>query len=137
MRQKIFEWIMKNLNVCISPIIRDTLLITDAESGVKWISPKLLLEFSMRNLHNEITASPDYGGSLGTRHANTNDVIIIDTLFITSSTTSNDISSQKYVWLCYLQQFEVFSRIVKCMASEIIKKMKDKVGNSRVSENIN
>ena len=61
-----------------SPIARDTLPITDAEYIVKRRVPKLLLEFSMRQLHNELTTSPYYGGLLGARHADTNDVIISD-----------------------------------------------------------
>ena len=64
-----------------SLIARDTLLITDAESGVKRRAPKLLLECSMRKLHTEIIASPDDGGLIGARHVNKNDVIIIDTMF--------------------------------------------------------
>ena len=35
MRQKLVEWMIKNSNVCESPISCDTLLITDAKSGVK------------------------------------------------------------------------------------------------------
>ena len=63
-----------------SPIAHDTLLITDAESGVKQIVPKLLLECSMQQLHNDLIASPDYGVLLGARHTDTNDVIISDTM---------------------------------------------------------
>ena len=73
---------MKNSNVLESPIARDTLLITDAESRVKRRVPKLLLECSMRQLHNELIASPDYGGLLGAIHADTNDVIISDTVLL-------------------------------------------------------
>ena len=80
LRQKLVEWITKNSNVRESPIVRDTLLITDAESGVKWRFPKLILEISMRKLHNYLIASPDDGGLLGSRHANINDVIISDTM---------------------------------------------------------
>ena len=69
-------------NVRESPIARDTLLITDAEYGVKRRMPKLLLECSMLQLHNEIIASPDDGALLGSRHADTNDVIISDTMII-------------------------------------------------------
>ena len=65
LRQKLVEWIMKNSNVCEPTISRDNLLITDAESVVKCIVLKLLLEFSMRQLHNELIASPDYVGLLG------------------------------------------------------------------------
>ena len=69
---------MKKSNVCQSPITRYTLLIADADTKVKRRVPKLLMECSMRQLHNELVASPDDGGLLGSRHANTNDVIISD-----------------------------------------------------------
>ena len=69
---------MKNTNVREYPIARDNLLITDAEYGVKRRAPKFLLECSMQQLHNELIASPDDGGLLGSRHADTNDVIISD-----------------------------------------------------------
>ena len=71
---------MKNSNVRQSPITRDTLLIADADTKVKRRVPKLLLECSMRQLHNEIIASPDDGGLVGARNAITNDVIISDTM---------------------------------------------------------
>ena len=64
-----------------SPISHDNLLIKDTETGVKRIVPKLLLEFYMRQFHNELIASPDDGGLLGARHADTNNVIISDTMF--------------------------------------------------------
>ena len=34
----------------------------------------------MQQFHNEIIASPDDGGLIGARHADTNDVIISDTM---------------------------------------------------------
>ena len=61
---------MKYSNVHESPIACDTLLIIDVESGVKRRVPKLLLECSMRKLHNELITSPDDGGVLGAIHAN-------------------------------------------------------------------
>ena len=61
-------------------IAHDTLLTTDAESGVKLRVPKLLLECSMQQLQNELITSPDDGGLLGARHADTNYVIISDTM---------------------------------------------------------
>ena len=80
MRQEIVDWIMKNSNVCQSPITRDTLLISDADTKVKLRVPKLLLECSMRQLHNELIASLDDICLVGARHAITNDVIISDTM---------------------------------------------------------
>ena len=71
---------MKNSNVRESPIARYTLLITDAESGVKRRVPNLLLECFMRYLHNDLVDSTYDVSLLGSRHANTNDVIISDTM---------------------------------------------------------
>ena len=71
---------MKKSNVREHPIARYTLLIEDAESRVKQRVPKPLLECSMQQLHNELIASPDDGGLLGSRHFNSNDVIISDTM---------------------------------------------------------
>ena len=56
LRQKLVKWIMKNSNVCEYPIARDTLIVTDAESGVKRRVPKLLLECSMQQLNNDLIA---------------------------------------------------------------------------------
>ena len=71
---------MINTNVRESPIAGGTLLITDAEYRVKMRLPKILLECSMVQLHNEIKYSPDDGGLLGARYEDTNDVIISDTV---------------------------------------------------------
>ena len=71
---------MKTSNVRESPITCDNLLITDAESGVNQRVPKLLLECSMRQLHNAIIYSPDDEGLLGDIHADTNDVRISETM---------------------------------------------------------
>ena len=70
---------MKKSNVRESPIARNTLLITNMESGLKRRVPKLLMGCSMQQLQNETIASPDDGGLLGARNANKNDVIISDT----------------------------------------------------------
>ena len=80
MIHKLVEWIIINSNVRESPIARDTLLITDAEYGLKRKVTKLLMEFSMRQLHIELIASPYYGGLIGAIHADTNYVIISDTM---------------------------------------------------------
>ena len=80
LRQEIVDWIMKNSNVRQSPITRDTLLITDADTKVKRRLPKILLECSMRQLHSDLIASPDDGYLFGSRHAKKNYLIISDTM---------------------------------------------------------
>ena len=80
MRQELFNWIVKISNVRQSPITRYTLLIVYADSKVKLRVPKLLLECFMRQLHNELIASPDDVGLVRSRHSITNDVIISDTM---------------------------------------------------------
>ena len=62
LRKETVDWKMKNYNVRQSPITRDTLLIADLDTKVKRRVPKLLLKFSMQQLHNELIASPDDGG---------------------------------------------------------------------------
>ena len=76
---------MKYSNVRESPIARDTLPIIDKGYGVKRRVPKPLLECSMQQLHNELIASPYDGVLLGSRHADINDVIIIDTMLCSLS----------------------------------------------------
>ena len=63
-----------------STIACDTLLITYTEYVLKRILKKLLLECTMRQLHNNLTASPDDGGLLGAINADINNVIISDTM---------------------------------------------------------
>ena len=69
LRKETVYSIMKNSNVRQSPITSDTLLIADADTKVKRRVPKLLLECSMRQLHNELVVSPDDGGLVRARHA--------------------------------------------------------------------
>ena len=95
----------ENSNVCQYPITRDNLLIADADTKVKRRVPKLLLECSMQQLHNELIASTDDGGLVGARHAITNDVIISDTII--RSLVPPQLSPMTYhhkndVWLCHL-----------------------------------
>ena len=102
LRQEIVDWIIKNSNVRQSPITRDTLLITDADSKVKRRVPKLLLECSMRQLHNEPIDSPYDGGLLGARHAKKNDVIISDIMLrsLAPPQLSSMTDNQKMMYGC-------------------------------------
>ena len=80
LRYELVHSIMKYSNVFQSPITRDTSLIADADSKVKCRVPKLLLECTMQKLHNDLISSPDDRSLLVVRHADTNDVIISDTM---------------------------------------------------------
>ena len=68
----------------------------------------------MQQLHNELIASPDDGGLLGTRHAETNDVIMRDTMLFSSSPSRLRpmVDNQKMMCGCaicntskYMQEF--------------------------------
>ena len=95
---------MKILNVREYSIARDTLLITDAESGVKRRVTKILLECSMRQLQNELIASPDDGGLLVSRHADTNDLVINDTVicYLAPSQLRPMIDHHKMMCGCFI-----------------------------------
>ena len=82
------------------PITRYTLNIADAYSKLKRRVPKLLLECSMRQLHNELIASPYDGGLFGARHAETNDVIISDTMLRSLAPTQLHPMKDNHKMMC-------------------------------------
>ena len=119
------------------PITRDTLLIADAESKVKRRMPKLLLECSMRQLHNELIASLDDGDLLGAIHAKTNDLIISDTMLRSLAHPQLLTMADNHKMMCgcaicntskYMQE-----SLNSCRRKQL-KIMKDKAENSRGSK---
>ena len=80
----------------------------------------------MRHLHNELIASPDDGGLLGARHAETNDVIITDTMlcYLAPPQLRPMADSQKMMCDCaisntfkYMQEsLNAWTRIWMCKA---------------------
>ena len=131
---------MKNSNVRQSPITRDTLLIADADSKLKRRVPKILLECSMRQLHNELIASPDDGGLLGSRHANKNDVIISDTIFHSLAPLKLRPMTDNHKIMCgcaICNTSKYFQELLNAWRWKQLKTMKDKADNSRKSRNMN
>ena len=128
---------MKNSNMRESPIARDTLLITDAEYVVKQKVPKILLECFMRQLQNELIASPYDGGLLVDIHANKNDLIISDTMLYS-------LAPPKLRPMTYLHKImrvsaiyntsNYFQQSLNSWRRKQLKIMKDKADNSRVRE---
>ena len=140
LRQKLVEWIMKNSNVCESPIARDTLLIKYVESGVKLRVPKLLLECYMRQLYNDLIASLDDVGLLGFRHANTNDVIIIDTILrsLAPPQLRPMIDNSKMICGCAVcNNSKYFKELFNTWWWKQLKIIKDKADSSRGKKNMN
>ena len=134
MIQEIVDWIFKKQNVSQSPIARDPLLITDAYYKVKRRVPKLLLECSMRQLHNELVASPYDGGLIGSRHAETNDVILSDTMLRSLAPPQLYLMTDNQKMMCgcsicntskYMQEY------LNAWRRKQLKIMKDKEKNSR------
>ena len=123
-RQKLFEWIIKNSYVCESPIARDTLLITYAESWVKRILPKTLtgmFHATVTQWYHSFTKWWRFTLIQTCQYKWCDDYWHTDSLFSTSLTTSNARSSQNDVWLCHLKHFKVLSGIIKCTTTETIK----------------
>ena len=140
LRQKLVEWIMKNSNVCESPIAHDTLLITDAESRVKRRVPKLLLECFMRQLRNELITSPDDAGLLGSRHDNTNDVIISYTVLRSLSPPQLRPITDHCKMMCgcaICNTSKYFQESLNPWWRGKLKTMKDKADNSLGNKNMN
>ena len=131
---------MKHSNVRQSPITRDTLLISDADTKVKHRVSKLLLECSMEQLHNELIVLPDNGSLLGAGHAETNDVIISDTMlrYLTPPQLRPMTDNHKMMCGCsicnisnYMQEY------LNAWRRKQLKIMKEKAENSRGSKNVN
>lgn len=83
-RAELHEWVLNHPRVVNSPIGNDTLLVDNRETGKKERVGKLLLEISIRELHNDLIELPvDKGGAGGglpsARDARTDRIIISDT----------------------------------------------------------
>ena len=125
---------MKNSKVRESPIARDTLLIADAEYIVKRRVPKLLLECSMQQLHNELITSPNDGGLLGARHAETNNVIISDTMLrsLAPPQLRPMTDHHKMMYGCAIRNTsKYFQESLNSWRQKQLKIKKDKAYNSR------
>ena len=125
---------MKNSNVRQYSLTHDTLPIADADSHVKRRVPKILLECSMRQLHNDLIASPDDGSLVVSRHAVTNDVIISDTMLRSLAPpqlrpmTDNHKMMFGYA-ICNTSKY--MQESLNAWRRKQLKTMKDKVENSR------
>ena len=80
----------------------------------------------MRKLHNELIASPDNGGLLGSWHSDTNDVIISDTMifYLAPPQLLPMTDHHKMMCGCAICSTLKFSGVVKCMTVETIKNNK-------------
>ena len=123
-----------------SPIARDNLLITDAGSRGKQRVQKILLECSMRQLHNELIASPDDGGLLGARYAITNDVIGSDTMLrsLAPPQLCPMTDHQKIKCGCAIcNTSKYLQELLNAWRRKQLKIMRDKADNSRGGKNMN
>ena len=112
-----------------APMIRDTLLITDADTKVKRRVPKYLLGCSMRQLHNELIASPEDGSLLGARHADKNYVIISDTMLSSLSPPQLRPMTDNHKMMCGYAICNTFKYIIESLNAwrrKQLKIMKDK-----------
>ena len=124
---------MNKSNVREYPISRETLLITDAESGVKRIVQKLLLECSMLQLHNDLITSPDDGGLLGAINANTNYAIISDTMLCYLAPPQLRPMADHHKMMCgcvICNNSKYFQKSLNVWRRKQLKIMKDKADNS-------
>jgi hypothetical protein len=61
-RSKFLEWFMNHPNVVESPIVNETIFVKNIVTGQKERVNKLLLQISIRELHNDMLLPPDQGG---------------------------------------------------------------------------
>ena len=120
--------------MCQYPITRDTLLIVDADTKVKLRVSKLLLECSMRHLHNELIASPYDGCLVGARHAGKNDVIISHTMLCSLAPPQLCPMTDNQKMMCgssICSTSKYFQESLNAWRQKQLKTIKDKADNSR------
>ena len=61
LRKKVVDWILKHPNVVQSPICNDKVFVKNRSTGEKEKVTKLLLECSVRELHNDLISPPPTG----------------------------------------------------------------------------
>ena len=77
MHDKLRSWIINHSSVVTSPIQQDTIMIKHKD-GTQQCVPKLLLECSVRELHNDLIKVPEHGGLEGAVN-DSGEIIISDT----------------------------------------------------------
>ena len=86
----------------------------------------------MQQLHNDIIASPYYGGLLGSRHADTNDVIISDTIlrYLEPPQLRPMTDNQKIMCDCAIcNTSKYFQERLNAWRRKKLKRMKDNADN--------
>ena len=117
-----------------SPTTRDTLIIADEDTKVKRRVPKLVLECSMKQLHNELIASPDDGGLVGARHYITNDAIISDTMLCSLAPPQLRPMTDNHKMMCgcaICNTSKYMQESLNAWRRKQLKIMKEKADNSR------
>ena len=85
-------------------------------------------------MHNEIIASPDDGGLLGVRHANTNNVIISDAALRYLAPTQLRPMTYHHKMMCrcaICNTSKYFQELLNAWRRKQLKTMKDKADSSR------
>ena len=122
-------WIIKHSNLRESPKDRDTLLITDAVYRVKRRFLKLLLECYMQKLHNEIIASLDDLVLLVVKHADTNCMMISDTILCSLAPPQPCTMTYHHKMICSCDIFNTskyFQESINAWRRKKLEIMKDK-----------
>ena len=91
-------------------------------------------------MHNELIASPDYGGLLGVIHVNTNDVIISGTMLRSLSPPQILPMKDNHKMMCgcaICNTSKYFQESLNTWWQKQLKIMKDKADNSRGRKNMN
>ena len=94
----------------------------------------------MRQLHNDLIDSPNNGGLLGSRHANTNNIIISDTILCYLAPPQLRPMTDHHIMMCgcaICNTSKYFQESLNAWRRKQLKIMKDKADNSRGRENMN
>ena len=99
-KRNIYKWITRHHKVGQSPIYNDCLKVLLVDQTEPQLVPKLLLQVSMRELHNIFVSDPNDGGMKYARDEDGNIIISDSTLHLLLPPQLKKIQTlQDYVWL--------------------------------------
>ena len=98
-KRNLYTWITRHLQVVPSPISNDCLKVLLDDQIEPQIVPKLLLQVSVRELHNSLVSDPNYGGLKDARDEYGN-IIISGSTFCSLSLPEFKKMSARYKIMC-------------------------------------
>ena len=109
-KSNVYEWITRHTQVVQSPISNDCLKVMFDNQTEPQLVPKLLLQVSVRQLHNSLVSDPNDGGLKYARYED-NNIIISDSTLRSLFPYQSKKMSARYKVMCSIPDSCYISRV--------------------------